>query len=155
MPSQEYSPAPTLKCLIHIALAMTPHIRDHPHTEALQLTLETTADHDLNQHINQPRRPHTKIHHDLLLRFWWPLKWFGRRLKPFKLAEPSLSSAPHEWGVRYRRSNHSSIYHRLPHHHSPCWKMLQSPNWLGRHYFTYKILNIPTQWQQFQDAHSA
>ena len=32
---------------IHIALAMTPHIRDHPHTEALQ-----------------PGRCHTKIHHD-------------------------------------------------------------------------------------------
>ena len=24
---------------IHITLTMTPHIRDHPHTEALQLTL--------------------------------------------------------------------------------------------------------------------
>ena len=49
---------------IHIALTKTPHIGDHLHTEALQLTLETAADHDLDQHINQPRRPHTKIHHD-------------------------------------------------------------------------------------------
>ena len=49
---------------IHIALTMIPHIGDHPHTEALQLTLETAADHNLIQHINQPRRPHTKIHHD-------------------------------------------------------------------------------------------
>ena len=49
---------------IPIALTMTPHIEDHLHTEALQLTLETTADHDLDQHINQPRRPHIKIHHD-------------------------------------------------------------------------------------------
>ena len=39
---------------IHIALAMTPYIGDHPHTEALQLTLETAADHNLDQHINQP-----------------------------------------------------------------------------------------------------
>ena len=43
---------------------MTPHIRDLPHIEALQLTLETAADHSLNQHLNQPRKPHTKIHHD-------------------------------------------------------------------------------------------
>ena len=48
----------------HIALTMIPHIRDHPHTEAPQLTLETAADHNLDQHINQPRRPHTKIHHN-------------------------------------------------------------------------------------------
>ena len=39
---------------IHIALTKTPHIRDHLHTEALQLTLETTADHDFDQHISQP-----------------------------------------------------------------------------------------------------
>ena len=50
---------------IHTTLAKTPHIKDHPHTEVLQLTLETTADHDLDQHINQPGRPHTKIHHNL------------------------------------------------------------------------------------------
>ena len=49
---------------IHIALAMTPHIRDHLCTEALQLTLETTADHNLDQHINQPRKPYTKIYHN-------------------------------------------------------------------------------------------
>ena len=49
---------------IHIALTMTPHIRDHPHTEALQLTIETTADHNLVQHISQPKRPPTKIHHN-------------------------------------------------------------------------------------------
>ena len=34
---------------IHITLTKTPHIRDHLHTEALQLT---QADHDLDQHIN-------------------------------------------------------------------------------------------------------
>ena len=49
---------------IHIALTKTPHIKDYPHTEVLQLTLETTADHDLDQHINQPGRLCTKIHHD-------------------------------------------------------------------------------------------
>ena len=50
---------------IHTALAKTPHIKDHPCTEAFQLTLDTTADHDLDQHINQPGRICTKIHHDL------------------------------------------------------------------------------------------
>ena len=35
---------------IHITLAKTPCIRDHLHTEALQLT---QGDHDPNQHINQ------------------------------------------------------------------------------------------------------
>ena len=45
---------------IHITSAKTPHIEDHPCMEALQLTLETTADHD----TNQPERPHTNIHHD-------------------------------------------------------------------------------------------
>ena len=49
---------------IHIILTMTPHIRDYLHTEALQLTLETTANPDLNQHTNQLRKLHTKIHHD-------------------------------------------------------------------------------------------
>ena len=49
---------------IHIALTKTPHIGDHLHTEALQLILETAADHNIDQHINQPRRPHTKIHYD-------------------------------------------------------------------------------------------
>ena len=49
---------------IHIPLSKTAHIRDPPHTEDLQLTLETTADHNLDQHINQPRKPHTKIHHN-------------------------------------------------------------------------------------------
>ena len=38
---------------IHITLTKTPHIGDHLHTEALQLT---QADHYLDQHINQPRR---------------------------------------------------------------------------------------------------
>ena len=48
---------------IHITPAKTPHI-DHPHTEALQLTLETAAYLNPAQHTNQPGRPHTKIHHD-------------------------------------------------------------------------------------------
>ena len=46
---------------ISIVLAKTPNIRDHLHTEALQLT---QADHDLNQHIYQPGRLQTKIHHN-------------------------------------------------------------------------------------------
>ena len=54
-----YTPMP-----IYIVLTKIPHIEDHPCTEALQLTLETTADDDLDQHINQPGRPHTKIHHN-------------------------------------------------------------------------------------------
>ena len=49
---------------IHITLTMTPHIGDHLHTAALQCTLETTADPDLNQHRNQLRKLHTKTHHD-------------------------------------------------------------------------------------------
>ena len=64
MPLQEYFPNTHNHMPIHIALTMTPHIGDHPYTEALQLTLETAADHSLDQHINEPRRPHTKIHHD-------------------------------------------------------------------------------------------
>ena len=40
---------------IHIAPARTPHIENHPHTEALQLT-------DHNQHLNQLRKPHTRIY---------------------------------------------------------------------------------------------
>ena len=49
---------------IHITLAMTPLIGDHPCTKTLQYTLETTADHNLVQDINQTRRPYNKIHHD-------------------------------------------------------------------------------------------
>ena len=49
---------------IHITLAMALHIRVHLHTEGLQLTLETMEDHNLDQHINQPKIPHTKIHHN-------------------------------------------------------------------------------------------
>ena len=63
MPSQEYFLAPTLKCLF-TSLYHDTHIGDHPCTEAVQLTLGTPADHNLNQHINQPRRPPTKIHHN-------------------------------------------------------------------------------------------
>ena len=48
---------------IHITLTMTPHIRDYLCIEALQLNLETTADHNLDQHTNQLRKPHTKSHH--------------------------------------------------------------------------------------------
>ena len=47
---------------IHIALARTPHIEDHPHTVALQLTLETTEDHACNQHMNQLRKSHIRIY---------------------------------------------------------------------------------------------
>ena len=36
MLSQEYFPVPMLKCLFNITLTMTPHIRDHLCTEALQ-----------------------------------------------------------------------------------------------------------------------
>ena len=57
-------PGTHTKMPIHITLAMIPHIGVHPCTEALQLTLQTTADHNLNQHIYQPRRPHTKLPHD-------------------------------------------------------------------------------------------
>ena len=55
-----YTPMP-----IHISLAKTPHIEDPPCPEALQLTLETTTDNDPDLHVNQPGRPHTKIHHAL------------------------------------------------------------------------------------------
>ena len=49
--------------LIHIILAMTPHITDHLHTEALQLTLEIAADYTHNQPANPPRKPCTNLHH--------------------------------------------------------------------------------------------
>ena len=39
-----------------------------------------------------------KSSHHVHSKFWWPFKWFGRRFRPFKLAEPSLSSVPHEGG---------------------------------------------------------
>ena len=63
MPSQKYFPAHT-PLPIHITPTKTPHIKDHPHTEALQLTLDTTTDHNPTQHTNQPGKPQTKIHHD-------------------------------------------------------------------------------------------
>ena len=43
---------------------MIPYIRDHPCAEALQLTIQTAADHNLDQYINQLRSPHTKMHHN-------------------------------------------------------------------------------------------
>ena len=49
--------------LTHIVLAMTLHITDHLHIEALQLTPEITTDHTLNQPTNPPRKPHTTLHH--------------------------------------------------------------------------------------------
>ena len=49
---------------IHITVTKTPHIGDYLCTEVVELTLETTADHNLGQHISQPRRPYTIIHHD-------------------------------------------------------------------------------------------
>ena len=42
---------------ILIVPAMTPHISDHLHTGAHQLTLRTRADHDPIQHKNQVRKP--------------------------------------------------------------------------------------------------
>ena len=41
-----------MQVLIHIILAMTLHISDYLHTDALQLTPEITAHHTLNQHTN-------------------------------------------------------------------------------------------------------
>ena len=46
---------------IHITVTKTSNIRDHLSTEAFQLT---QAVHNFNQHINQPGRLCTKIHHD-------------------------------------------------------------------------------------------
>ena len=40
-----------------IVPTMTPHIADHLHTGAHQLTLGTRADHDPIQHTNQVRKP--------------------------------------------------------------------------------------------------
>ena len=46
---------------IHIALTKTPHIRDHLCTgSSSAYSIETAADHDLDQHKNQPGRPCTK-----------------------------------------------------------------------------------------------
>ena len=41
---------------------VTPHIADHLHTGAHQLTLGTTADHDPIWHSNQVRKPCTNFH---------------------------------------------------------------------------------------------
>ena len=49
--------------LTHIILAMTLHITDHLHIEALQLTPEITADHALDQLTNLPRKLCTDLHH--------------------------------------------------------------------------------------------
>ena len=38
---------------VHIAFAMTPHTKDHPHTEAPHLIPETAADPGHILHINQ------------------------------------------------------------------------------------------------------
>ena len=48
---------------VHIISAMTPHIIDHLHTGAHQLTLGTTADHDPIQHTNQVRKPCINLQH--------------------------------------------------------------------------------------------
>ena len=42
--------------------AVAPHIKDHLHTGAHQLTLRTTADHDPIQHTNQVRKPCIDLH---------------------------------------------------------------------------------------------
>ena len=49
--------------LTHIILAMTLHIAEHLHIEALHLPPEITADHALNQPTNPPRKPYTVLHH--------------------------------------------------------------------------------------------
>ena len=51
--------------LIHIILIAALHIKDQLHIGALQLTLETAADHALNQPTKQLRKPHTNLHHNL------------------------------------------------------------------------------------------
>ena len=48
---------------IHIALTVTLHIEDHLPIGALQVTLETAANHDLKQHTNQLRKPSTNLPH--------------------------------------------------------------------------------------------
>ena len=42
---------------VPIVPAVTPHIADHLHTGAHQLTLRTTADYNPVQHTNQVRKP--------------------------------------------------------------------------------------------------
>ena len=39
---------------------------------------------------------------------------------PFKLEEPSPSSAPHEWGAKHRGIYHHIMHYGLLHHHSTC-----------------------------------
>ena len=48
-----------------ITFAVTHHIKDHPHTEVLQLIPEITADPDHILHINQVRKHHTNLHPNL------------------------------------------------------------------------------------------
>ena len=49
--------------LIHTILTMTPHIKGHLPTGAHQLTHKIAADHALDQHTAQLRKPHIRIHH--------------------------------------------------------------------------------------------
>ena len=65
MISQEYFHDAHTQVLIPIILTATLHITDYLHTEALQLTLEITADHTLDQPTNPPRKPHISLQHIL------------------------------------------------------------------------------------------
>ena len=47
---------------IHITLTVTLHIEDHLPIGALQITLETPANNNLNQQTNQLRKPCINLH---------------------------------------------------------------------------------------------
>ena len=49
--------------LIHTILTATPHIKDHLHIGAHQLTHKIAADHTLDQHTAQLGKPCIRVHH--------------------------------------------------------------------------------------------
>ena len=53
-----------IQVLIHIILTVTLHTADHLHIGALQLTLETAADHALDPPTNQLRKACTNLLHN-------------------------------------------------------------------------------------------
>ena len=71
--------------LIHIILTITLHIADHLDIETLQLTLEITADHALNQHTNSPGKACTIYHH------------IHRKCIPKQIQE--LQQMTHKWTI--------------------------------------------------------
>ena len=63
---------------IYTILTTTPHIEGHLHTGAHQLTHKNTADHALNQHKGQLRKPCIRIY------YIQKISWYHTHEKKFK-----------------------------------------------------------------------